>query len=161
MSAKWVNEAKKFMGLKEIKGEEDASEIVKFWADIKNSGIKDDETPWCAAFVGACLERSGLKSTCSGGSQSYLNWGEVLVEPIKDCIVIFKRNGGGHIGFVVGKDARGNIMVLGGNQSDAVNIKAFNPARVVGYRFPSGIARSPHSELPILASNGELSVNEA
>lgn len=161
MSAKWVNEAKKFIGLKEIKGDADAPEIVKMWADIKNSGIKDDETPWCAAFVGACLERSGIKSTRSGGSQSYLNWGDALHRPVKDCIVIFKRNGGGHVGFVVGKDDKGNIMVLGGNQADAVNIKAFDPARVVGYRFPSGIARSPHSELPLLASNGELSSNEA
>lgn len=161
MSAKWVNEAKKFIGLKEIKGDADAPEIVKMWADIKNSGIKDDETPWCAAFVGACLERSGIKSTRSGGSQSYLNWGDVLTHPVKDCIVIFKRNGGGHVGFVVGKDANGHIMVLGGNQADAVNIKAFKPDRVVGYRFPSGIARSNESELPILASNGEISTNEA
>jgi len=67
----------------------------------------------------------------------------------------------GIITFFLCEYAQGNIMVLGGNQSDAVNIKAFNPARVVGYRFPSGIARSPHSELPILASNGELSMNEA
>lgn len=159
--AKWVNIAKEFIGLKEIKGEKDAPEIVKMWADIKNSGIKDDETPWCAAFVGACLENAGIKSTRSGGSKSYLTWGDKLDEPIYGCIVVFSRNGGGHVGFVVGKDQNGNIMVLGGNQSDAVNIKPFKKDRVVGYRYPSGIARPKDPALRLLASNGQVSTNEA
>ncbi len=159
--AKWIDEAKKHLGLKEIKGDVDNQEIVKFWADIKNSGIKDDEVPWCAAFVGACLERSGLKSTRSGGSKSYLTWGDKLDEPIFGCIVVFSRDGGGHVGFVVGKDQSGHIMVLGGNQSDAVNIKPFKTERVVGYRYPSGIAKPKDPALRLVASNGQVSTNEA
>lgn len=158
---KWVDEAKKFMGLKEIHGDVDAPEIVKMWKDIKMSGIKDDETPWCAAFVGACLERSGIKSTRSGGSQSYLNWGEVLVTPIYGCVVVFKRDGGGHVGFVVGKDQNGNLMVLGGNQSDAVNIKPFKTDRVVGFRWPAGVEKPADSTLKIAKSDGKVSTNEA
>jgi uncharacterized protein (TIGR02594 family) len=157
----WVKEATKFVGLKEIKGDVDAPEIVKMWADIKNSGIKDDETPWCAAFVGACLERVGIKSTRSGSSQSFLDWGEVLFKPIKDCIVVFKRPGGGHVGFVTGVDKFGHIMVLGGNQSDAVNIKPFKTDRVVGYRWPVGVPKPVDGKLTLAKSDGKVSTNEA
>ena len=52
---------------------------------------------------------------------------------------MFSREGGGHVGFVVGRDATGNIMVLGGNQSDAVNVRAFPASRVTGYRWPTGV----------------------
>lgn len=160
MELKWLEEAKKHIGLVEIKGAKHSPEIVKMWADIKNSGIKDDETPWCAAFVGACLERAGIKSTRSGGSQSYLNWGEVLVKPIPGCIVVFKRDGGGHVGFVTAVDQTGNLMVLGGNQSDAVNIKPFKTERVVGYRWPTGVAK-PEATLAAVVSDGKVSTNEA
>nr|WP_303803578.1 hypothetical protein [Snodgrassella alvi] len=36
-----------------------------------------------------------------------------LYKPAYGCIVTFTRKGGGHVGFVVGKDTRGNLMVLG------------------------------------------------
>jgi hypothetical protein len=47
----------------EIKGPRHNPLILQFWKGIKRGGIKDDETPWCAAFVGAMLERAGIKST--------------------------------------------------------------------------------------------------
>ena len=59
----WLAEARKWIGLTEIKGGEHAPEILQMWRDIKRGGIRDDETPWCAAFVGAMLERVGVRST--------------------------------------------------------------------------------------------------
>lgn len=155
----WVVEARKFIGLKEVKGNVHAPEIVQFWKDIKRGGIKDDETPWCAAFVGAMLERSNIKSSRFEGASSYLKWGETLTAPILGCIVVFSRVGGGHVGFVVGTDRTGNLLVLGGNQADAVNIKSFPRTRVTGYRWPAGYMFERHP-LPVL-SPAELSKNEA
>ena len=37
--------------------------------------LPHDEVPWCAAFVGACLERAGIASTRSLMARSYLGWG--------------------------------------------------------------------------------------
>ena len=51
-----------------------------------------------------------------------------LNNPAYGCIVVFSRAGGGHVGFLVGKDKQGNLMILGGNQSNAVNIKPFDDA---------------------------------
>lgn len=60
---KWLIEARKNLGIREMKGKQHAAEIVQYWKDIKRGGIKDDETPWCAAFTGAMLERAGIRST--------------------------------------------------------------------------------------------------
>jgi hypothetical protein len=38
----------------------------------------------------------------------------------------------------VGEDAAGNLLILGGNQGDAVNVRAFPRARVLAYRWPPG-----------------------
>ena len=48
----WIVEGRKYIGEKEIKGPEHNPLILQFWKDIKRGGIKDDETPWCAAYVG-------------------------------------------------------------------------------------------------------------
>lgn len=155
----WLLEAEKYLGTSEVKGPEHEALILKWWRDIKRGGIKDDETPWCAAFVGACLEATGVRSTRFESAKSYLDWGIPLTNYELGCIVVFTRNGGGHVGFVAGRDLLGHIMVLGGNQSDAVNIKAFDLARVAGFRWPLGIELPAAAPLPVLA--GSLSVKEA
>ena len=157
---RWLAEARKYLGLREVKGSEHNPKILEMWKAIKRGGIKDDETPWCAAFVGACLEWSGVPSSRFEAAKSYLSWGVPLTHPEVGCIVVFTRDGGGHVGFVVGKDEKGRLMVLGGNQGDAVNIKAFGFDRVSGYRWPAGEPMPVATSLPILAA-GELSSNEA
>ena len=37
--------------------------------------MADDESPWCAAFVGAVLAECGLAGTGSLTARSYLKWG--------------------------------------------------------------------------------------
>lgn len=155
----WLAEARKHIGLQEIKGTKHHPEIVQFWKDIKRGGIKDDETPWCAAFVGAILERSGIKSSRFESAKSYLQWGDLLTQPVVGCVVVFTRDGGGHVGFVVGQDKSGNLLVLGGNQGDAVNVRSFPRSRVSGYRWPTGFML-PEVVLPILSS-AEQSRSEA
>lgn len=159
MKAPWIIEADKFIGLREIKGSQHSPEILQMWKDIKRGGIKDDETPWCAAFVGSMLERAGVRSSRFESARSYLEWGQLLALPVVGCVVVFTRHGGGHVGFAVGRDKAGNLLILGGNQSDAVNIKAFPVSRVSGYRWPSGLAVPP-APLPTL-SGAELSGRES
>lgn len=134
---KWLAEAKKHIGTREIKGTAHNAKILGWWKAIKRGGIKDDETPWCAAFVGGCLEVSGIRSTRFESAKSYLDWGLKLNTPRLGCIVVFSREGGGHVGFVVGQDTQGRLLVLGGNQGDEVSIRAFGLDRVSGYRWPT------------------------
>ncbi|EMO5715839.1 TIGR02594 family protein [Enterobacter bugandensis] len=155
---KWIAEAKKYIGEREVKGRAHNPLIVQFWKDIKRSGIKDDETPWCSAMAGAVLERVGIKSTRFESAKSWLEWGGPLDVPAYGCVVVFSRNGGGHVGFVVGQTPDGDLLVLGGNQSDAINVRAFPRSRVVGYRWPAG---EPLDNRILPMSNGDISERES
>src|SRR5690606_36578801 len=112
--------------------------ILKWWRDIGATWYRDDETPWCGAFVGGVLVEAGFKPPAGGlgaRAKEWLTYGRALDRPAVGCIVVFDRAGGGHVGFVVGRDQHRNLMVLGGNQADAVNVKPFAQSRVLGYRW--------------------------
>ena len=158
----WLRRAKQEIGVTEIAGKQHSKRVLSYW-ELSKLYFTDDETPWCAGFVGAMLEDCGIKSTRSGMARSYEKWGQPC-GAVPGAIVVFwrgsKSSGSGHVGFVTGKDQHGNIMVLGGNQSDAVNIKPFSTDRVVGYRWPSGFDPSG-APLATVTSDGKVSTNEA
>lgn len=152
---KWLQIAETFIGEREISGPKHNPKIVKLWADINMRGIKTDEVPWCAAFVGAMLERAGIPSTDSGAALSYAKWGQPLDRPVLGCIAVFVRKGGGHVGFVVGETAdKKSIFVLGGNQSDSVKISKFPLTNLKGYRWPKDTDEEEQI-LPIMSSAGD------
>ena len=163
----WIKEARKHIGLREVKGSKH-NPLILGWLKSLKAWWANDEVPWCGVFTAECL-RVGSRALPKHWyrASDYLNWGTRLDQPCYGCIVVFTRTGGGHVGFVVGEDRRGNLMVLGGNQSDAVSIAPFNVGRVSGYRWPpsaTGAAMSPSPErykLPILQSDGRVSNNEA
>lgn len=154
----WLAIARPLIGLHEITGTEHSPEILGMWRAIKRSGIQSDEVPWCAAFVGACLERAGIRSSRFESAASYLTWGMRLDGPCHGCIVVFSRNGGGHVGFVVGLDPDGRLLVLGGNQGDEVSVKAFPRDRVTGYRWPIDVAINSQ---PMEIARADMSRSEA
>ncbi|WVW37722.1 tail-associated lysozyme [Aeromonas phage Gekk3-15] len=157
---KWLEEANKLIGIKEFAAPKSNPLIVQMWKDIKRGGIKDDKTPWCAAFVGACLERVGIVSTRFESAKSYLKWGVTLERPVEGCIAVFDRDGGGHVGFVVGVDRVGNYQILGGNQGDAVKVAAFPRSRNPQFRWPDGIA-IPSAPLPMWDKGAPVSTKES
>lgn len=137
---KWLDEARKEIGVSEHTAA-GSKAVDQMWRDSKLSGLVGTAktVPWCAGFANAMLERAGIRSPRKDSSASYDTWGVKLTEPKYGCLVRFQRPGGGHIGFCVGKTPDGKLLILGGNQSDAVNIKAFGTDRVVAYRWPDGL----------------------
>lgn len=155
---KWLNLAKKEIGVHEVYNE---SRVHYYWKAAKLSGLTKfpaTQIPWCSGFASAMMELAGVRSPRTDGAKNWLGWGTELKEPCDGCVVVFTRTGGGHVGIVVGEDDNGNLLVLGGNQGNAVNVKSFNRSRVTGYRYPEGY--KPNSKL----SKGlgtELSNDEA
>lgn len=132
---KWYREAESYIGLKEIHGSQHAPLILKMWTAIR-APFTNDETPWCAAFVGACLEWAGIRSTRSPRARSYETWGVPMKEGAIGAVLVFSRGkGAGHVGFYAGEDT-GAYHVLGGNQGDAVNISRLPKSRLVAIRWP-------------------------
>ena len=164
---RWIELARQFIGLHEVKGREHNPEILQMWKDIKRGGIKDDETPWCGTFVAHCCRTANRDIPKDWfRALAWADAGERLTAPAYGCIAVFSRTGGGHVGFVVGRDRSGNLMILGGNQGNKVSIAKFSKDRVVAYIWPSvnGAKNQPAKDryqLPVLVSNGAFSNNEA
>lgn len=132
--------AEAYIGLKEFPGAAHNPKIVEMFADTGNAGVKDDETPWCAAFVGAVLAQCGIQGTGRLNARSYLKWGDAvdLSDAKLGDVVILSRGkdpAAGHVAFFGGMSARpGYIRLLGGNQGNAVSVKDFSTAGLLGVR---------------------------
>jgi len=157
----WMAVARKYLGTREVKGPKHSPVIVG-WLVKLGAWWRDDETPWCGVFTGAVMKEAGHDiPKAYFRARAWEDWGKPLAAPVVGCIVVFTRQGGGHVGFVVGQDKAGNLLVLGGNQGDEVNIRAFPRARVTAYRWPAGVAAPvAPGPLPLLAG-AALSTREA
>jgi uncharacterized protein (TIGR02594 family) len=103
------------------------------------------DAAWCDAFAGACLERAGHASTRSLMARSYLRWGEALDEGRFGAVAVLSRGSdpsAGHVGFLLG-ETDAHVVLLGGNQGDAVSVAAFPKARLLGLRWPKEAAPQP------------------
>lgn len=124
-------------GVKEIVGSKHNPRVLEYFAKVGHSWVKDDETSWCAAFVGFCLETAGMKSTRALNARSYLNIGTPTTKPEVGDIVVLWRNSPtsweGHVGFFI-KETPTGILILGGNQSNQVFIAEYPKNQLLGYR---------------------------
>lgn len=110
-----------------------------------NPNLDPSLTPWCAGFVNATLQASGIQGTGSLAAKSYLKFGEPVSSPSEGDIVVFNDMSGrndpdrGHVGFVKGivtKNGNPYVRVLGGNQADQVIVKDYPMSAVAGFRRP-------------------------
>lgn len=121
--------------------------VLQYFADVGHSWVQDDETAWCAAFVGAMLKRTGMPHTGKLNARSYQYWGDevTLNEAREGDIVVFWRGTPdgwqGHVGFFV-RRAGDNIEVLGGNQKNQVNVTTYSVDRLLSVR------RAPNTQQP-------------
>ena len=146
---RWMEVAGRYLGLREMVGARHNPQILSWWLDIDSGWFKDDETPWCGAFVGGVLAEAGLSVPSRDGARAraWEDWGQGLDEPAVGAVVTFFRggreSGSGHVAFVAGRGRGGRIACLGGNQSDAVSVAEYEEQRgsswgVTSYRWPDG-----------------------
>jgi uncharacterized protein (TIGR02594 family) len=138
--------ARGYLGTREAAGPENNPLILQMYASVGADWVEHDSVAWCAAFVGHCLERAGIRSTRKLTARSYLSFGEAV--DLKDAregdIVVFKRGNSswqGHVAFYIA-DAGGRISVLGGNQGNAVTIAKYPKAALLGVRRVTTLTRT-------------------
>lgn len=156
---KWLTEAKKHIGLREIPGSRHNKTIILWLAKLK-AWWSDDETPWCGTFVAQCLQSSGLPVAKNWfRAKDWATYGSNLrfSHLAPGAILVFAREGGGHVGFYVGEDGS-FYYVLGGNQSNGVNVMKLAKARCIAARWPTGV---PVTGGPVQMAGGVVSTNEA
>jgi uncharacterized protein (TIGR02594 family) len=138
---RWLAPAWEDLGVAETPGPQHTERVLAYYAAVGHAQIADDETAWCAAFLGACLERAGIASTRSLLARSYAEWGEPAPSPRIGAIAVLSRGSDpalGHVGFVVGS-TESDVILLGGNQSDAVTVEVFPRARLLALRWPASV----------------------
>lgn len=138
-SERWLSQAWREFGETERPGARANARIVAMFRDAGHAKIASDEVAWCAAFCGACLERAGIRSTRSLMARSYLAWGAPLAEARMGAIAVFSRGSDpalGHVGFWLGETGD-SVVLLGGNQGNAVSVARYPKARLIGLRWPS------------------------
>ena len=106
-----------------------------------------DADAWCSSFVNWCVEQSGKDGTNSAAALSWERWGRAIANPItgsiavKERIVVDKKTGKkrrmGHVGIVYGGTPDGKLLILGGNQGDAVSIVKYSKTAFTTFRLPS------------------------
>jgi uncharacterized protein (TIGR02594 family) len=134
--AKWLTLARKELGTVEIPGPRSNPRVVQYYLDV--TGMKfGDAVPWCAAFMGAMLVRSGKRSSGSLMARSYVRYGDRCpAQP--GAIATWARGRSpiyGHVNIVESVD--GNMLVcIGGNQGDAVTRQVYDKRKALAFRWP-------------------------
>lgn len=165
----WLVAGLALIGTKEKAGPGNNPVIIDWAKDEGGSVAKSythDSIPWCALFANHMLSEVGLPGTETLWALDFAGkWPATnLGEPAVGAFAPMLRNGGGHIAVVVGRDRYGNVMGLGGNQNDAVNITAFARSRLnKGFWWPKSVPKPTvlgFDKLPLVASDGKVSSNE-
>ncbi len=138
--------AERYIGQKEVFGKLD-NPLILAMLRLDNDWPKNDETPWCSAFMNWVCWHLRVARSKSLMARSWLNVGYAI--DIKSAevgwdLVILKRGGGaqpgahvinapGHVGFFAGVENT-NVLLLGGNQGDSVSIRRYPQNRILGVR---------------------------
>ncbi len=140
--------AQVFTGTKEIDGAMDNPQILAM-LQLDNKWPKDDEVPWCSAFVNYICKLLRLPRSKSLLARSWLEVGMGIdledASPGFDVVILQRgkdpqpgpedTTAPGHVGFYAGISTDGELVeLLGGNQRDRVKVSRYPVDRILGVR---------------------------
>lgn len=156
-----IKQGLELYGTKEKIGPGSNPEILK-WRKECNIPYQDDSIAWCGLYVAVVVKRANWEIV--NGPLWARNWtkfGDPSPTPGLGDILVFERSGGGHVGFYIAEDSL-YYHVLGGNQSDAVNIVRVSKSRLIAARRPHWKFAQPESVKPYkVSATGTISTNES
>jgi uncharacterized protein (TIGR02594 family) len=140
--------AQRFVGVRETAGTA-SNPLVLAMLRLDQSWPTEDAVPWCSAFLNFVCWLLRVPRSKSLAARSWLQVGKVVA--IADAVpgfdvVVLQRGSGkqpgpdviqapGHVGFYAGlSEDKQHVLLLGGNQGDAVSVAQFPIARVLGIR---------------------------
>lgn len=139
----WVREARKYLELREVPGPASHPVIIGWLGAIKARWLGGDDAPWCGTALANWMLAVGVDPPPAPyRALNWLTWGERLADPMVGAVGVLRRDGGGHVTLIVGINANGDLLGLGGNQSDGVRISAFSAHSFAGFRAPVGFGRA-------------------
>jgi uncharacterized protein (TIGR02594 family) len=150
----WIVEGKKVYGLHESRDKQKLTDWLK--SDGQRLGDVE-KLPWCGDYTETAIKNSLPDEPFTGAvgknpywARNWLKFGKP-VEPCRYAVIVFSRGNGGHVGFVVGEDDT-DYYVLGGNQSNMVNVTRISKDRFLGCTWPVTYP-NPNIPLPRMVAN--------
>jgi uncharacterized protein (TIGR02594 family) len=148
--APWLATMRALTGTKEAPGSKDnpfiiemAHEIVRRYPDLQgNVGwYNHDSIPWCGLQMAYCMAINGIKpSKAPLSALDWAGWGVALKTPSPGAVLVYSRQGGGHVTLYESEDTN-YYYCRGGNQSDSVNVTKIPKSRPIkAIRWPAGVA---------------------
>lgn len=156
----WIEEMLSVFGLHE------ARDNARLRAWLKSDGAtlgNPAGLPWCGDAVETAIRNAIPDEPFTGDLKANPYWARnwlgfgVICQPVYGAVAVFERGSGGHVGFIVGQDAR-SWHVLGGNQGDKIGVTAIDKRRLLGCRWPRTVF-NPNLPAPVRAAIAQ-SVNE-
>src|SRR5207237_3649293 len=93
---------------------------------------------WCAGFMNMVLQHSGYRGTGSDMASSFARYGQRISGPQVGAIAVMGRGrGGGHVGIITGVDAKGNPIMISGNNGNRVREAPISRGRIYAYVMPN------------------------
>ena len=142
--------AMKYYGLKEVPGDQSNAELLDIIKSVISWADDDSTISWCGIFITYLFNELGLNHLVpsrSYGARQWLNleresvWAigqeKYLISELArpGDIVVFWRGSiddwRGHVALYINEYDGDRIRVLGGNQDNAVNIRAYNKERIL------------------------------
>jgi uncharacterized protein (TIGR02594 family) len=158
-SPPWFHEMQSLIGTREIPGAEDNQRILTMHAVVDGKGMAD-EVAWCSSAVAYCFMKAGLivPPEVTRSARSWLNTersSQDLVMggpagafvrlsskgrlPVGAVVVLWRESPGswkGHVALLERAESH-RVLLLGGNQGDAVRSSWYPVERVLGYMWPA------------------------
>ncbi|KWE66062.1 peptidoglycan-binding protein LysM [Burkholderia ubonensis] len=109
-----------------------------------------DGNPWCASFVNWCLKQALYKMTAAPADSQSFRHSDNFVKidkPVFGAVAVYKHRKGGHAAFVYAQTSTGAPILLGGNQSDAINFGMQLPSELKGFYVPAAYLKFAQEQL--------------
>ena len=101
---------------------------------------------WCARFMNMVLQHSGYRGTGSDMANSFANYGQRVSGPQVGAIAVMARGRrGGHVGIITGIDAKGNPIMISGNNGNRVREAPVSRGRIYAYVMPTKLTTVPRT----------------
>jgi uncharacterized protein (TIGR02594 family) len=152
--APWVSEVRACTGIDEVPGSADSPIIMAWRLDISHAfpemasytaGYTGDDIAWCGFGLAGAMARCKIKppydpsddAECYLWALAWAEWGVRLKSPKIGCVMVFEREGGGHVAIL--EKLEGNTAwIRGFNQSDSVNVTTKDMSSFVAAVWPEG-----------------------
>ena len=161
-----IVEGLKLLGTAEIIGKGSNRTILSWRDELNQSGVaitgySDDDIPWCGLFAAIVAHRAG-KAVIDAPlwARNWAKFGFGGYQAALGDVLVFVRNGGGHVGFYIAEDADA-YHVLGGNQGNRVSITRVAKDRCIATRRPDYSVKPASVKPYLVKAGGALSRNEA